>query len=849
MKTAKGLMGRRLNQAAAVVVALGLLYVGGRGVGPLPPLGQAFNPGTGVWTMAPDSVTQKSETIEINGLYHPVRISFDKNGTAYIHAQTDHDLFVAMGYLHATNRLFQMDLMRRQGEGLLSQVVGKKALPSDEFEDELGLERTAQAEWADMSPTDPARRALNAYTVGVNDVISQDEETGHLPVLFKLLGYKPAPWTPIDSLVIQGDMTQTLDFSTGPLEYALLVKSLGYKRAMTYFPVLPIDKQSPYDVGPYKKEPLAPIESQIQAPQSVTTPRMMTHAIQAVRPITIPRREASAVTQLLKTIQSLPATAIHHGSNSNNWAVSPVKTQSGRAMLAGDPHLNQTLPSIWYQVSAQSPHYQFQGVSIPGLPLILIGKTPYIAWSLTNVQNQATLFYQEKTSPAHPNAYFWNGKWMKMDVLHLHIPVKGEKEVPFTVRLTVHGPNFTENHQTLSVDWMGALPSPDMDAMLKVIQSHNFDEFKQALQNWHAPTQNFIYADASGNIGLISAGYYPIVKSGDPWLPLRGDGSMDVIGTIPYDQVPQAYNPPSHILFSANQREVSNAYPYYIGTTMDFFDNGYRADEIAHFLSTHQKMTNADFARLQNDTTDYLATEIVPKLLRTLSQSPLSSQEENAISVLRNWNDRMDVNAAGATIWWTFWTQYLDDTFHPWWAAKHVPTKLDPNLSVTPNQPALDEDLEAWTLSNNSTAFTLPNGQPRTPNAVMTEAFKQTVAQLTKQLGSQPQTWAWGRVHERAFPSLAEIASLGYGPKQSGGDLWTVDAADGGLISSAGPSWRMIVNFDGQSQGVYPGGQSENPISPWYENQISTWWNGLYNPISSTPNGAGGAVAQWVLHP
>lgn len=273
------------------------------------------------------------------GLDKSVQVVFESNGMAHIEAQDDHDLFLAMGYVHARNRLNQMDLTRRQGEGLLAQIVGQAALSSDKFELQLGLMRTAQQEWDQMSLTDPARAALIAYTAGVNDVISQDEQTGNLPMLFKIFGYQPQKWTPIDSLVIQGIMTQTLDFSTSPLDYALLAGSLGYQQTMKFFPVLPVDEQHPYDLGPYSADGIAPMaQSQL-----------------------VSSAETTAVTNLQQKLRNLPATAIHQGSNSNNWAVDGTKTASGKPLMAGDPHLQQTLPSIWYEVSGDSPGYHFSG--------------------------------------------------------------------------------------------------------------------------------------------------------------------------------------------------------------------------------------------------------------------------------------------------------------------------------------------------------------------------------------------------------------------------------------------------------------------------------------------------------
>ena len=854
---------RYANLLAAIVVSAGVLVVVSRGIGPLPPLGNAFNPGTGVWTDAADASIASTETLQIHGLNRPVTINFDSNGVPHIDAQTDHDLFLATGYLHAKFRLFQMDLMRRQGEGLLSQVVGAKALPSDKFELQLGLLRTAQEEWNHMAAANPAKKALIAYSQGVNDVISSDEQSGTLPMLFKLMGYEPTKWTPVDSLVIQGDMTQTLDFSTGPLEYALLEKSLGPKLTMDWFPVLPPDTQHPYDTGPHVKDPLASIEQQPVAAAATPSAAAATPSTATVSPSTatvspsaatatpgaVDADTLTAVTSLLTEIDELPASAVHTVSNSNNWAVDGTKTASGTAMLAGDPHLSQTLPAIWYQLAGKSPSYQFTGVSIPGVPTILIGRNQQIAWSLTNVQNQATLYYKEKTDKEHPNQYYWNGQWRNMQHLRYTIPVKGGNSVNLDVALTVHGPVMTQAGQTLSVDWVGALPSPDLDVMLNIIKADNFEQFKQALQQWHAPSQNFVYADDNGNIGMISAGYYPIVKSGEPWLPLPGTGQSDVLGTIPYKDVPQTYNPPSHFVFSANQREVSNDYPYYIGTTMDFFDNGYRADEIFQTLKQGKNLTVQDFEKLQSNTTDYLAGEIVPELLKTLDSGTLTPQEHQAKELLAQWNGQMNVNSAAASIWWEFWSQYLQDTFGPWWTSKHVPVNVDKTLQLGPGQTALDEDLEQWTLHNpDNAAFSLPNGTKRTASDVMKQAFRETVNKLSKQLGTNPGTWAWRKLHSREFPSLTQVASLGYGPMAAGGDQWTVDAADGGMVSTAGPSWRMIVNFGTGAKGVYPGGQSENPVSPLYSNLVSAWWNGSYYPLQlQLPESA--SRSQWTLHP
>jgi penicillin G amidase len=838
-------IGAVLSLALALLFALALLDVGARGAGPLPPLGPAFNPGTGVLAMATGAAGLKTETLRLPGLERPVRVAFDAQGTAYVDAQTDHDLFLAIGYVQGVNRLFQMDLMRREGEGLLSQVAGPAALASDRLQLQLGLLRTARANWLALGRSSPARTALLAFSEGVNDAIRHDEATGTLPVMFKLLGYQPAPWTPIDTLVIQGDMTESLDYNTAPVEYAELARSLGAARALAWFPVQAANHQAPYDPGPYLRTALTPIASQtaVQGPYELMGGTPSNALPGASTPATassggpVPGWLAAAV---LEEVATLTADVRYSFSDSNNWAVSGAHTASGQAMLAGDPHLRQTLPAIWYRIAGRAPGYDFSGVSIPGVPVILIGYNRSIAWSLTNVQNQATLFYRETTSAARPGRYLWRGAWRAMRSVRYTIPVKGEAPQPLTVRLTIHGPLIRQAGESVAVDWMGALPSEDLTSLLGIMRASDFQAFRAALRTWHAPSQNFVYADDRGNIGLISAGYYPEVRNGRPWTVLSGTGNDDIAGSVAFDAIPQAYDPESGLVFSANQRPVADDYPYYIGTALDFFDPGFRADQIQRTLSGSHDLTPASFAKLQTNTQDLLAAQMTPELLRALRGRPLTATERTVAALLADWHGNMAVGAPQATVWWFFLERYVRDTFGPWWTADAVPVGEDRGLALTATSDVstpLVEDLTAWTASDpGNPAFDLPDGTHRTAQSVMAEAFAQAVSALARQLGPNPRTWTWGRVHRREFPSLAGIAALGYGPRPSGGDPFTVDAADGGLTAEQGPSWRMIVAWQGAgkpplAEGVYPGGQSENPLSPLYEDQIATWWDGRYDTM------------------
>ena len=286
--------------------------------------------------------------------------------------------------------------------------------------------------------------------------------------MFKLLGYEPQPWTPIDSLLVKGDMTQTLNFTDTPLVMSLLSKSLGADLASEWFPILPPNAQSPYDPGPYPKPTVAPIE----------TMRQVTDA------------EAESAKALYQKLAALPQGLVATGGASNNWAVAGAKSTSGGALLAGDPHLHLTLPAIWYQVTMDSPGYHVAGVSIPGTPVVLIGHNEHIAWSLTDAQNQQTFFYVEKEDPAHPGTYSWNGGWKEYTTLSFDIPVRGGTTQHVKVRSTVHGPVISERGQTTSVWWAGNLPSQDLKVLLQVDRAGSWQEFRDALRGWLSPTHS-----------------------------------------------------------------------------------------------------------------------------------------------------------------------------------------------------------------------------------------------------------------------------------------------------------------------------------------------------------------------
>ena len=843
---------RIINLVLALVVSAALLVLLGAGYRVIPALGPALDPGRGAWASAADATPPHSQSLRLPGLARPAEVSYTSQGLASISAASDRDLFLAQGYVSARFRLTEMDLERRLGEGRLAQLAGPDEVSSDQFELRLGLLRTAREEWAAMDKSSPVAGDLTAYAQGVNDYLAQLRVSHQWPAVFSLTGVYPASWTPVDSLLVQGDFTQGLSFTTAPLDYALLERSLGARDTMAWFPVLGPGQQHPWDPGPYRDRGLARLAGPASTGSSAARATARPGQGGPANPVNNPE-SAPAAAAILAAVRSLAPGQVHEYPDSNAWAVNGGKTGGG-AVLAGDPHVPQTLPSFWFQVALAAPGLAVSGVSAPGMPGVVLGHNASIAWSATDTENQSTLFYDEKTSKSRPGEYFWRGQWRTMQRVRYTIPVRGGATRHLTVDLTVHGPVMTTAGQTVAVDWMGNVPSPDLAAFLAIDKARDFAQFTAALTGWRAPTENFVYADRHGHIGAIAPGYYPVVRHGDPWLPLPGTGADDVAGVIPFAAVPRVYDPRDHVVVSANQRPVGGSYPYYIGTSANAFDPGYRAGTELTYLQRRPSIGPTQLAGLQVSLTDGLARQIVPSLLAALKRDhALTSTQQQAVALLRSWNYSMSTGSAAASVWWRFWSGYLSAVFQPWWTARHVPVHLDRlGLTIGPYQASLDEVLADWTRGDQrNPAFTPPGGARRDATTVMRTAFASAVHGLAAQLGGAPSSWSWGRLHSRRFPSLTGASGLGYGPRSSGGDPWTPDGAYGGMQATAGPSWRMIVHWTGRGtavgEGIYPGGQSENPASGWYENLVADWWAGRYLPMPVAGSDSG--PTRWVLRP
>ncbi|HEU4962323.1 MAG TPA: penicillin acylase family protein [Bacilli bacterium] len=857
----KGTQGKKwLHLCLSVTVSCVVLFGASRSFGALPALADTLNPVQGVFTAADHTVAQ-TKTLQVTGLQSPVRIKLEADGTPHIRAERARDAWLAIGYLQAEERLFQMDMMRRQGRGLLAEVLGPDGLESDIFQRQLGLTQTAEAEWQNLTEDSEDYEMLTAFSQGVNAVIEEKKADHELPLMFHMLGYEPQPWTPQDSLVLKGVMTQMLSLSITPVYYSILAERMGEERVQEFFPVLPVSEQHPYAKGPYAKAELDPMpisaaqvlnQGVVAERQSESQPVAQAAGGQE-EPDTanlLPKGLAAAGLDLLDRLNDLPSYAIHRDSNSNGWVVAGSKTVSGQPILAGDPHLGLSLPTIWFPMDVEAPGLHYQGVAIPGLPLVMIGRNDQVAWTITNGQNPQTFYYRERMDEEHPDQYFYKGAWRSLDLRTESIPVKGQEAEQVVVKSSIHGPIVTRAGVTLALDWIGAIPSHSLHTLLELVKAQDHQEFRTALKQWQAPSLNFVYADRQGAIGIIGAGMYPVFAAGKPWMPLDGTGGEDIVGAIPFELWPQADGSDGDFLGSANQLQVESDYPYYMGTTW-YFDPGQRINRITEELAKPGKVTPEQMGALQNDVQDDLAGQLVPRLLQALQGRSLNETEQQVVAELSNWDQRMTVDSTGATMWWVFWDHYLHATFDPWWEKYDIPFKEHDDLAVQPAQPSLTQNLLHWTLDDPSNAnFSNPiTGETRTADQVMVTAFREAVQQLTDELGPQTDKWTWDRWHVREIPALTGIPTLGYGPKGAGGDLFTLNVA-GVTHAVHGPSWRMVIDWGDDSMiATYPGGQSENPLSPWYQNRLEEWWNGQYRPFVKGAAVSGSDGVTWTLNP
>ena len=772
----------------------------------------------GGWLWLRRSLPEFGGTASLNGLSGKVEVIRDQRGIPYIYASTDHDAFFGLGYVHAQDRLWEMEMQRRIGAGRLSEVLGDATVETDEFLRTLGTYRAAQAAWGSLTPD--AQAGLQAYADGVNAYLAENHQ---LPPEFVILGFKPAPWQPADSLVWAKMMAWNLGDSWGDdLFRATLAEKLGPERAAQLLPAYPKD-------GPIILPPDAPIPQHAAAgEQAGATPGSSGAAFAQTN---------SQYAALLKVRNNLRTTLGLGGKHigSNNWVVNGTRTASGKPMLANDPHLGAQIPSIWYLAGIQGDRIHAVGATLPGLPAVVIGHNENVAWGVTNFGPDVQDVYIERINPDNPNQYEVNGAWTDMQVVPEEIVVKGEKEpIHWAARSTRHGPLVSdatsERGQALALRW----PSLDqddtsLDAFLGLNYAANWDEFRAALRYYVAPAQNFVYADKAGNIGYFGPGRIPVRAKGDGSEPVPGwTDEYAWSGWIPFDDLPQVYNPAQGYVVSANNKVVPDTYPYFL--THDWAEP-YRAERIVQLVTEKNGLTPEDYQLIQANQQSMQVPELLPLLLEVKPEKP---EQEQALALLRGWDGTISPDLAAPAI------------YEAWY--KHLHLKLlgddvggDLGKDITENhRPTLIASILRGEAGPWCDDVLTPEKEdcPTIARAALDDAIKE----LSETMGSNMEKWRWGNVHETQFPhnpfsQVAMLKRFFHRSIETGGDNFTVDPSPyklgGDYNSTWVPSYREIIdagNWD-NSRFMHTTGQSGNVLSPHYDDLIASWRKVEYVPM------------------
>ncbi len=766
-------------------------------LGPLPSLGSLLDPSSGIWTVAPGSRHPRDASVLVPGLQEPVTVVRDSMGIPHIYALNPADGWYALGYVHAQDRLFQMDMLYRLGAGRLAEVLGPDFLESDRFFRTIGLNRIARGiSSSPPDPGDPGPEVIEAYSAGVNAYV-RSVARADLPLEFKLLDYTPEPWSNEKSITTGLLTAFSLSWNTGDLTYALLAEKLGSAAAEELFPLYPSGAQDPIEPGSGAR-PMA-------AGEAISE--------RAVRDIL---RKAAAAVSVLPRLSS---------GGSNNWAVAGNRTTTGMPLLAADPHLEFMLPAVWYWAELHAEPYHVRGSTFPGNPGVFFGTNGHIAWGETNTGADVTDFYVETFSPDR-RQYLYRGEWQDVRLHNETIRVRGGDAELLTVTETAHGPVMTELDQVVAMRSTLSEFGGELSAILGINLARNWSDFREALKNWRVPAQNFVYADnlpPSGNIAIRSNGLFPL-RNGSvvPRVPLNGSsGGSEWIGFVPFDDYPEAVNPTQGFVASANQVPVGPAYPHYLGT---FWSSGHRARRINSLLVADDRVSFDDLRNFQLDVRDSAAEALVP-ILRTVLVPRASGGDQAALDALLTWDLQFTKDSVAATVWSRFLDVYRHATFGDEYAAANV-TDLPLPFVSTLEHLTLDEPTSAW-FDNVSTLGT--EGR----NDVIQAAFEATMDSLKSDLGPDVSSWTWGSLHVRQFDHLTGLRPLSRGPFPSEGGPRTLNVA-GSLVSRHGPSWRQLIDFSdtNASVAIYPGGQSGNPVSPHYDDLLPIYLRGEYLPFA-----------------
>ncbi|MBL4907183.1 MAG: penicillin acylase family protein [Sneathiella sp.] len=753
------------------------------------------------------SLPQLDGSISVKGISGPVEITRDKSGIPHIEADSLEDAVFALGFVHAQDRLWQMETNRRIGAGRLSEIMGEATLGTDKFLRTLGVYRSAKNTFNALDTE--TKQQMQAYADGVNAFLKQ--RSGPLPPEFLILGVSPEPWTPVDSVVWTKMMSWDLSKNwSRELERMQLLSIMSPEQVMEILP-------------PYQGEKTVPLPDYKDVFETASLD--------------------------IKTLVAMAPEPLPEGAGSNNWVVSGAKTETGKPLLANDPHLGLAAPALWYFAHIKTPDLSAIGATLPGVPSIILGRNETIAWGFTNTGPDVQDLFIEKINPDNPKQYKTPKGWADFEIREETIKIKDQEPVTFSVRSTRHGPVISDAHKransaipenhVLAFAWTTLLAEDKTpEAAAKMMRAENWEDFKEAIRAFTSPEQNMLYGDVNGNIGYYAPGLVPIRTTENlsmGRLPVPGwIESNDWIGFIPFEDLPHLYNPPSGMYHTANEKIVPDNYPYFI--TADWA-LPYRSARIKELLSQEEEHSVQTFMGLQSDVTSLMAIEFLEILLTT---NALDNLSRDALIGLSTWDGRMTrednrpliFNAWMRALSRAIYADELGDLFSPYWKIRPIFLKR-----VLLNKGGMEYwcDVKATEKTENC-------------DEILQQSLQTALADLAQRYGSDMDNWTWGEAHfahsdHLPFSRVTGLRNLFDIKVPSMGDSFTVNVGRNRLTDDNQPfanthaaSLRAIYDFSdlNNSRYIHSTGQSGNILSPFYDDMAEDWSNMKYLKMTTS---------------
>lgn len=758
---------------------------------PLAP-GRLLDPFHGFWQNMEDGTPSLPAELPVAGLKGKVTIGYDDRGVAHIFADHDSDAYFAQGFVTARDRLWQMEFQIRAASGRLSEVIDDpRVLNLDRLRRRTGMVAAAEIALATAAKDAEVMATFDAYTAGVNAYI-QSLPYKRLPMEYKLLDYRPEPWSNLNTCILLKLMAWDLTGRTEDFTQSSAHAALGAQQYAALFPEL---TDSTYPIIPRgTKWPFKAVD--------IDTPKAYTP--EAILPqLNYPQPPAEL--------------------GSNNWAVSGKKTKKGFPILCNDPHLGLRLPSLWYEIQIVTPTQNVYGVSLPGSPGVIIGFNKDVAWGVTNASRDVLDWYKIKFKDATRSTYQHGGEWKATHKRIEEIKIRGKASLIDTVIYTHHGPlvydhAFGDPDSTAPLDialrWAGADSSLEMRTLLLLNRAKSHADYQEALKYFFCPGQNFIFISRSGDVAITQNGHFPAKWPGQGEFVMDGSDPLhDWQAYIPMDQNPHVLNPAQGFIMSTNQAATDASYPYAISGSYDMTRNR----RVQAALSGMKGITVEDMKKLQNDNYHIRAAECLPRMLALVDTSKIGSPAREALDSLQVWN-LMNEPDFFAPSYYEYWEKALVDLL---WRDE---AKAFGKPLATPT---MYHSLQL-ALSQPSPAFvddvTTPDKE--TIAALVTQALEAGMADLKAWEDRENLAPDWQNVNNVRVLHLLRRPSFSHERIHTGGNGGIVNATR----QNSGASWRMIVELgpEPNAWGVYPGGQSGNPGNPHYDDGIPVWARGEY---------------------